>query len=91
MSSTLHITPIWGQRPAQPVVFGLPIKSVFGRRLCDTDGSIGFATQFSAETALEIVDECRTILTLTASDSRKLAQVRKWALAGNELFAEWIH
>lgn len=88
MSSTLHISPI-GHRGE--VTFVLPIKAVFGKVLCDTDGTIGYPTEFGPETALEIVDRCKALSGTYPGDASKLNKVRRWALAGYQLFANWQH
>ena len=89
MTSTLFIVPDdkdseW----AGAATFKMPVKSVFGRALCDTDGSIGYPTNFTAVEALEILKECKPD---GAHDVKQLAKVRKWAEAGKNLFATWKH
>ncbi len=65
-----------------------PVKGVFGRMLCDTDGSIGDPTEFDAERALEIIAECER---LAIDDQNDLEKVRRWAEQGKALFAVWQH
>ena len=88
MTSTLHITPI-GHRGE--VTFKMPVKSVFGRVLCDTDGSTGYPTEFGPATALRIVEECNALTGLEPGDARDLDKVRRWAAAGYTMLADWVH
>lgn len=95
MTSTLFICPAeesfdWEE---SWVHFGQPVKGVFGRILCDTDGSIGDPSEFSADTAFEILAECERIpsSSLYRTDAKKLRQVRMWAEEGRRLYAVWRH
>lgn len=93
MSSTLFVVPEgeheldWNEWPGA-ATFKLPIKGVFGRVLCDTDGTIGDPTYLSPETALEILAQCEP---QWPGDEKNIAKVRKWAEAGKMLFAVWQH
>ena len=96
MTSTLFIVrgedALVGELPDTRVAaFAVPIKSVFGRRLCDTDGSIGYPTWVQPAQALEIVAEAERLSNLNGHERAELAKVRKWAEAGHELFADWVH
>ena len=88
MSSTLHISPV-GHRGH--VTFILPVKGVFGRVLCDTDGTIGYPTEFGPETTFRIVAECERLSGLWPNDAKRLERVRSWAQRGWSLFADWVH
>lgn len=88
MSSRVHVIPV-GHRGE--VSFILPVKAVFGRVLCDTDGTIGCPTEFDSETALKILSECDTLTGLYPGDRRDLDRVRRWALAGWTMLADWQH
>lgn len=88
MTSRLHVTKTNGSRGE--VTFIAPIKAVFGRVLCDTDGSVGYPTVFDAETALRIVAECESLCTWPG-DKQDLEKVKRWAQRGHELFADWSH
>ena len=65
--------------------FILPIKGVFGRELCGTDGTIGYPTFFDSARALEIVAKCEP---RWPGDARDLDKVRRWALLGKQLYAQ---
>lgn len=96
MSSTLYIVPAEHALDAfewrGAVTFKLPVKTVFGRVLCDTDGSIGYPTEFSPETALQIIDQCQEITDrLAPEDLKDLAKIKKWAEQGKRLYADWQH
>ena len=92
MSSKLYIVPEDHAYEAfewnGAATFILPIKGVFGRELCDTDGTIGYPTHFTAERALEILAKCEP---RWPGDARDLDKVRRWALAGWDLYADWQH
>lgn len=88
MSSTLHVIPI-GRRGE--VTFVLPIKGVFGRVLCDTDGTVGYPTEVQPETALAIVSECEALTGLYPGDMKDLRRVRRWAERGLTMLAYWVH
>ena len=88
MSSLVHISPIGH---SGLVRFALPVKGVFGRVLCDTDGTIGYPTEFDPKTALAIVKECEKLERLDPGDRRRLEQVRSWAAQDWHLFATWVH
>lgn len=95
MSSTLFVVPEdkmleWETWPGA-VTFTQPVKGVFGRVLCDTDGSIGDPTGFSPETALQIVEQCKALTNKRLGDARGLDKVRRWAAAGQRLYAVWRH
>lgn len=84
----MHVMPL-GHRGE--VTFVGPVKSVFGGVLCDTDGSIGYPTEFGPETAIDIVNQCRSLVGLLPGDERDLDRVMQWASAGYRLFADWQH
>ena len=88
MSSLVYVAPIGGRTQVR---FTLPVKGVFGRVLCDTDGTIGYPTEFGPETALTIVSKCEGWPDLSERDRRRLRLVRRWAERGDRLFANWVH
>lgn len=92
MSSRLYVVPADHSHEfdtwSGAATFIMPIKSVFGRMLCDTDGTIGYPTFFSSARALEILRECEPHW---PGDARDLDKVRRWAAAGKELYADWVH
>lgn len=88
MTSTLHIMPI-GHKGE--VTFKAPVKGVFGRVLCDTDGSFGYPTEFGPATALTIIAKCRKLSELHPRDVRDLDTVSRWARNGWTMFADWQH
>lgn len=95
MTSTLYVVPVEHSSEAEEwsgaAKFIGGIKGVFGRVLCDTDGSIGDPTEFSPETALTILSELEPYEPKWPGDGRDLAKVRKWAEAGKRLFVVWQH
>ena len=95
MTSTLYVVPEDHAHEAfewpEAATFKLPVKGVFGRVLCDTDGTIGDPSWMSPDTALEIVEECEKLDHLYTSDPKDLAKIKKWATAGKHLFADWRH
>lgn len=92
MSSRLYVVPTDHAHDFDTwkgaATFIAPIKSVFGRVLCNTDGSIGYPTHFSAETALEILEQCEP---RWSGDAHNVAKVRRWAESGLDLYADWVH
>ncbi len=92
MSSRLYIVPVEHAHDAETwrgaATFTLPVKGVFGRELCDTDGTIGDPTEFDPDRALEILAKCEPC---HPGDAHKLDKVRRWAAAGKTLFAVWQH
>lgn len=92
MSSVLFIVPAEHAPDYETwrgaVTFIGRIKGIFGRELCDTDGSIGYPTEFGPEQALAILQKCEPEY---GSDSKDLMKVQRWAKAGKRLFAVWRH
>lgn len=92
MSSTLFVVPIEHQLDWEEwrgaATFILPIKGVFGRALCGTDGTIGDPTEFGPDKALEILAQCKP---QWPGDKKDLDKVRRWAVSGKTLFAVWRH
>lgn len=73
--------------------FKVPIKAVFGRKFCDTDGSIGYNTDVSDRQMIETVDECRADCgpQLDFQEKRSLARLESAALKGHHFRIEWQH
>ncbi len=92
MSSRLYVVPVEHAHDFDTwrgaATFILPVKGVFGRVLCDTDGTIGDPTVFSAEVALEILSKCEP---KWPGDARDLDKVRRWASAGKQMLATWVY
>jgi hypothetical protein len=72
--------------------FKVPIKAVFGRKFCDTDGSIGYNTDVSDRQMIEAVDECRGLTNiLDARERADLDKLEAAALGGFHFRIEWVH
>ena len=95
MSSVLVVFPLTGAGvldDIDEVHFVQPIKGVFGRRACDTDGSIGYTTLMDPEDALPALVECEALgARITDDDRIGLAKVRGWVESGETVFLEWRH
>lgn len=70
--------------------FGLPVKWAFGRRFCDTDGSIGHPTECEPTAVLEVIAECEK-MDLYAHQRADLQKVKKAAEEGARVFIDWVH
>ena len=75
------------------VHFVQPVKGVFGRMACDTDGSVGDTMVLDPPQLLAIIDKCDQIDGDRLSDAARagLAKVRGWAESGQPVFIEWRH
>ena len=70
--------------------FKLPVKALFGRKFCGTDGSIGCVAYVSDREMIETVDECRA-LGLSADENKRLDKLEPAALGGYHFRIEWEH
>jgi hypothetical protein len=92
MTSTLYVFKKDADQLGERMVatFKLPVKYVFGRRFCDTDGSIGYNTDVTDREMIEVVDECR-LSKLDARDLCDLEKLETAALGGFHFWIEWRH
>jgi hypothetical protein len=70
--------------------FKLPIKVLFGRRFCGTDGSYGCNADVTDREMIEMVDACRALPNgLDKWDKASVDKLEDAALQGHHFRIEW--